>query len=327
MSKRSLVLLMFKKIILAAIIIFILIGPQLVLADQPTITLTEIMSNPEGADTNREWIEIYNYGNEPVVISGGQASTSWRFKDSGSHLLNLGTSTITLAPGALAILASNDQTFLAEHQNFNGAVIDTTMSLTNSGGEVSLSNNNGQSWFEVVSYATTTEGYSWEKITPTADNQNSNWRQSLVASGSPGQLSPPAPANEVVVVNQASSTPGQEVIVVESATTSDSVAPPPAATTTQAAEVNNQEVVAVQIVSQSGGGSVPAAPAEQKIVISDLLPNPTGADEKGEFIELYNPNLMAIDLDGWKLQDQSPAMFTIEETKVSSTIIGPISYW
>lgn len=39
------------------------------------------------------------------------------------------------------------------------------------------------------------------------------------------------------------------------------------------------------------------------IVINEFLPNPEGDDAAGEFIELFNPSMQAVDLSGWQLDD------------------------
>ncbi|TSC92768.1 MAG: Uncharacterized protein CEN89_470 [Candidatus Berkelbacteria bacterium Licking1014_7] len=42
----------------------------------------------------------------------------------------------------------------------------------------------------------------------------------------------------------------------------------------------------------------------QAIYISEILPNPIGKDEDGEFIEIYNSSNFIIDLSGWALDDE-----------------------
>lgn len=51
--------------------------------------------------------------------------------------------------------------------------------------------------------------------------------------------------------------------------------------------------------------SVEGDKAVQDIVISELLPNPEGKDTEGEFIELYNPNNVSVDISGFELTDGS----------------------
>lgn len=41
------------------------------------------------------------------------------------------------------------------------------------------------------------------------------------------------------------------------------------------------------------------------VYINEILPNPQGADETQEWVELYNSNNLNIDLSGWQIQDTS----------------------
>ncbi|MFH1170992.1 MAG: lamin tail domain-containing protein [bacterium] len=53
------------------------------------------------------------------------------------------------------------------------------------------------------------------------------------------------------------------------------------------------------------------------IVLNEILPNPTGSDEEGEFLELRNIGKTAVDLDGWKITNT-----TKEYVLSSSTILS-----
>jgi len=57
-----------------------------------------------------------------------------------------------------------------------------------------------------------------------------------------------------------------------------------------------------------------------KIIISEFLPNPVGSDDT-EFIELKNIGDADIDLNGWKLGDDSSRIFTIKSDDFTSTTI------
>ena len=50
------------------------------------LEITEIMYNPKGDDANREWIELYNNGDESVTIISGKTDSAWRFDDGSSSL-------------------------------------------------------------------------------------------------------------------------------------------------------------------------------------------------------------------------------------------------
>lgn len=160
--------------------------------DEPTITFSEIMYDVPGADSNREWVEIYNYGDEAVEIVDGNGGGSWRFNDGANHSLRLVQGDLTLEPGGVAVLTSNDENFLAEHDGFEGTVIDTVMSLANDNDALSLSNDGGESFFTEASYTSEQgaggNGYTLEKIDLTGNNEAENWQESAVVGGTPGEV-------------------------------------------------------------------------------------------------------------------------------------------
>ncbi|MCX6778632.1 MAG: lamin tail domain-containing protein [Candidatus Magasanikbacteria bacterium] len=65
-------------------------------AAETDLQITEIMYDPDGVDTKREWVEIKNTGTAPVDIVGGSSSSSWRFFVDSNHTF---TTSTTLAPG------------------------------------------------------------------------------------------------------------------------------------------------------------------------------------------------------------------------------------
>ena len=56
------------------------------------------------------------------------------------------------------------------------------------------------------------------------------------------------------------------------------------------------------------------------VYINEILPNPEGADETDEWVELYNSNNFDVDLQGWKIQDTAGTVktYTIENLKISA---------
>ncbi|MCK4744855.1 lamin tail domain-containing protein, partial [Candidatus Parcubacteria bacterium] len=68
----------------------------------------------------------------------------------------------------------------------------------------------------------------------------------------------------------------------------------------------------------------PAAAAEKTksdIIINEILPNPAGADNEKEFIELKNIGNRSINLKGWKLNDNSKRIYEINNKDFKSTFI------
>ena len=99
------------------------------------ININEIMYNPPGADTDHEWLELYNNDTTDVDITG------WRFYEAGiNHSLTLIQGSMVIPPEGYAIIADNATTFLDEHQECNGTVIDSAFSLNNSGEYIALKN-------------------------------------------------------------------------------------------------------------------------------------------------------------------------------------------
>lgn len=103
---------------------------------EASLKIVEVMYDPEGGDENREWVKLYNDGEEDISIIGGKSSSSWRFIDKSPHYIN---DSITISPHKYAVLASDKNTFLNEYPSFSFPVADTTMSLPNTSGSVQIS--------------------------------------------------------------------------------------------------------------------------------------------------------------------------------------------
>jgi len=59
--------------------------------------------------------------------------------------------------------------------------------------------------------------------------------------------------------------------------------------------------------------SAPTATYPSGVYINEILPNPAGADETEEWVELYNSNNFEVDLTGWQIKDATgtPTTFTV----------------
>jgi len=63
-----------------------------------------------------------------------------------------------------------------------------------------------------------------------------------------------------------------------------------------------------------------------KIVISEILPNPAGSDSQTEFIELYNSGEQEVDLTGWKLSDSGTRLVSLTAEKFGDLKLGAGKY-
>jgi hypothetical protein len=106
------------------------------------VIFSEIMYNPEGSDSGREWVEVYNSGPESVDLS------EYKLLENGTnHKIspkNEGENTV-LAPNEYAIIADNVEKFAIDFPNLGGIILDSAFSLKNDGELLELVDPNGDS--------------------------------------------------------------------------------------------------------------------------------------------------------------------------------------
>ncbi len=65
-----------------------------------------------------------------------------------------------------------------------------------------------------------------------------------------------------------------------------------------------------------------------KIIISEILPNPSGEESEEEFIELYNKDIVEVDLEDWILEDSSGNDYAISKDDfLQGTMVAPGEYF
>lgn len=65
-----------------------------------------------------------------------------------------------------------------------------------------------------------------------------------------------------------------------------------------------------------------------KVIISEILPNPSGEETEEEFIELYNGDIVEVDLEDWILEDASGNDYAISMNDFpGGTIVAPGEYF
>jgi hypothetical protein len=143
------------------------------------IDINEIMYNPPGADTDHEWLELYNNDTTDIDIKG------WRFYEAGTnHSLTLIQGSRIIPAGGYAIIADNATTFLDEHQECNCTVIDSAFSLNNSGEYIALKN----ATLDIVDEVAYNASWGADGNGRTLElNATGRWGESRVDEGTPCQ--------------------------------------------------------------------------------------------------------------------------------------------
>lgn len=155
-------------------------------ASSGDVVITEIMYDLSGTDTDREWIEIYNSGTDPVTLAGGSGNDGWRLYEthsSGSHNHTFAAEAyqgdLTLHPGEFAVIAQNGHAFKTDYPSFTGAVlVSSAFTLSNTSQSLGLKIGSGGVLWSEVSYTSALgangdgkslqkNGASWIAATPT----------------------------------------------------------------------------------------------------------------------------------------------------------------
>lgn len=145
------------------------------------IIISEIMYDIEGADTNREWIEVQNTGSSSIDLTG------WKFfEDDTNHGLTLEQGDPVIPPSGFAVIVNNLSGFLGDNPSFTGVIFDSSFSLNNTGETLAIRNQ------ELVDMDTVTysseiggggDGESLQKI-------GSGWIPSSPTPGFEGEATP-----------------------------------------------------------------------------------------------------------------------------------------
>jgi hypothetical protein len=98
------------------------------------LQISEVMYDPAGSDTGREWIEVYNDTDASIDLTSYklfEANTNHGIAAYGSGGNNLGSH-------EYAVIVDNPVSFLADHAGFSGKIFDSSFSLSNSGETIEL---------------------------------------------------------------------------------------------------------------------------------------------------------------------------------------------
>ncbi len=152
------------------------------------VEITEIMYDPSGSDTNREWIEVHNIG-------GDIDFTKWKFFEANVNHSLASSSSAMLSSGSYAVVVQKKETFLEDYPAFTGIIFDSSFSLINTGGESLAIKNDAGVVTDNVSYdasigaggdGTSLQkiGGGWTSASPTPGRSNDSTGSEAQSSGS-----------------------------------------------------------------------------------------------------------------------------------------------
>src|SRR3989344_182459 len=113
------------------------------------VMISEIMYDEKGSDDGREWIEIKNVGEAPILVSELKF-----FEGETNHGITPIAGINLINQGECAIISSNPAKFRNDHNNFSGNLFKASFSLNNTGEFLALKKENsvedsivyGNSW-------------------------------------------------------------------------------------------------------------------------------------------------------------------------------------
>lgn len=149
------------------------------------MVINEIMYNPNGSDTGREWVEVYNSYDESIDITG------WKFREADTdHQIVVAQGNPVIPPESYFVIADKPESFLIDYPGYSGTVADSTFSLSNTGEYLGLKDSS-LNLVDELTYSSEwggDDGYSLELIDPSYDNSlGSSWATSEDFMGTPGE--------------------------------------------------------------------------------------------------------------------------------------------
>ena len=150
------------------------------------VVISEIMYNPDGSDSGREWVELYNAGASDVPIVGGTVKDSWRISDGSNHTFTdpsggIGRGSLTIPAGGYLVVSSDPSAFLADYPSGSYSVVKSSISLNNTGSTIAVVDGTGAT-LDSVSY-TKDEG-AYDDGTSLQKTASGTWIAAMPTPGS-----------------------------------------------------------------------------------------------------------------------------------------------
>ena len=220
-------------------------------------SFSEIMYDPSGTDSKREWVEVLNSG--PAV----DIASFKLFEGGVNHGLSIHSGSPVIPTGGYVIIADDAAVFLAEYPTFSGSVFDSAFSLSNTGETLVL--RNGGADVATATYTSATGA------------QNDGMSLAFVGGAWVPRTPSPGAGPEAVVSEESAQSQGDggaggvavQSLVVRVSASPGSVVGAPSAYTAQAFGLKGEPLEGVRYVWNFGNG---ATREGQTVVFAYTLP-------------------------------------------------------
>ncbi|AKM82502.1 TPA: hypothetical protein DD449_01880 [Candidatus Berkelbacteria bacterium] len=291
--------------------------PQKAQAEEisPQLVINEVMANPQGADIGKEWIEL-------LCLSDIDLK-DWKIKIFNDPDSVSPTKTITLVS---ELMKNGDYLIISNN---------TSVAVTNAKGKIVLSDPSGD-YENTISWTTDMgDGYSMEVIGPPNELDYKKWLKSIELGGTPGiensvtKIEPVIAPEYVLPLDNQTFLPTQTIDF--SWVEEEGIK--------YVCQISSDESFSIlidaseleigkyfwRVKAENSLNYVYTIPRSFEIIepvyskeisISEILPNPTGDDTIGEWIELFNKSGLDVDLSGWRIVDGSGKFFLIPKSTI-----------
>ncbi len=267
------------------------------------LVINEIMYDPAGTDTGKEWIEIYNPDSTVINLNGWQVNAASGDYYTFSDVSLLGSAFLIIQWGA-------DGTDSASELFTGNAGFDN---MGNTSGFVALFNTSSHTKDTIIDYVEYGAGeQTWESVASSAGIWVRGTFAPDVVEGSSLGLATDgadtnAPSDWISFTNPtpgASNTaPSPTPTPFPSPTPEPSPSPTPTLSPTPSpSETSTPQPTPTQSPTPSPT-PLPTPPSIPRVHINEFYPNTSGADADEEFIELWNEENASADISGWMIDD------------------------
>lgn len=288
------------------------------------LSISEIMYDPQGTDSGREWVEIYNDTPSAVTL------TSYKFFESGvNHGITVYGSASSIPSGEYGVIADNAQKFLVDYPNYAGVLYDSAFSLINSGEQLILKDSSLSNLSEVT-YNSSLGG---DDDGSTLSYINGTWVRGLATPGAVNVedtsvvvSSAATNTNQTVGVQSVPPSPDiimylpYERVVVAGAPTEFSVSATNKANSPLANMVYTWAFgdggygtasttmytyaypgMYVTTVEATNGNVIGKAKMKVRVIPPDISIRDSGVGKYGAYIDVYNPHAYDLEVSQWLL--------------------------